>query len=135
MAGFEFTGSVDEVKIESRARPATDILAEAGIALDPESPAAAEPSREVDHATENACVAQPHARIVGPLLLLGMLIALACAGVFRDRSFVLSTLGLCLVAGAAVGVWALPAAVSAWFAVACVTFGGILVLLAQRSLQ
>lgn len=127
-AGFEFRGSIDEAKIESRAKPATQILAEASVVLSPRRPSAAAAQLEPSRAAEPRCDKQSLARHAGPLVLLGMLIALACAGLCRGTKFVGWTLALCFVAGGTVGVWGALTAVSAWAAIWCVPLGGIVVL-------
>jgi concanavalin A-like lectin/glucanase superfamily protein/VanZ like protein len=132
MAGFEFIGSIDEVTIESTAKPASEIFAEASAAR-LGGPSVAVPSSEADRSAENRCARQPRARIAGPLVLLGMLIAVACAGLLPGKNFVFWTLGLCLVVGSTAGIWALPTAVSAWPGIWCVPFGGIVVVAAANA--
>ena len=136
MAGFEFIGSVDEVKIESTAKRPSEILTEATVS--PPllgTPSVAVASSESDRGVENRCDRQPHARIAGPLVLFGMLIALACAGFVPGKKFVFWTLGLCLLAGSSVGVWGFPGAVLASPAIWCVPFGGLVVLGAAHALR
>jgi hypothetical protein len=135
MAGFEFTGSIDEVTIESSAKPASEISAEANAARLLGTPSDAVSSSDADRGRENHCVSERRARIAGPLVLLGMLLAVACAGLLPGNNFVLCTLGLCLVVGSAAGIWGLPTSVPAWPGIWCVPIGGIVVLAAANPLR
>ena len=134
MAGFEFIGSVDEVEIESTAKPASELLAEASMLPGLGTPSDAGASSEGGRCAEIRRDAQPRARIAGPLVLLGMLIALACAGLLPGKKFVFGALGLSLVVGSALGAWGFPTGVPAWPAIWCVPFGGIVVLAAAQAL-
>lgn len=133
--GFEFIGSIDEAKIESKAKPAAEIVAEASAAMHPGDSTVAEPSLRADPSAEGRCDTRQLPRIAGPLVVLGMLIALACAVLTRRQSFVLWTLGLCLVTGATAGVWGSSTAVTVLSAIWCVPLGGTIVLAASSALR
>jgi hypothetical protein len=134
ITGFEFIGSVDEVEIASTAKPASEILAEASIAPALAAPSVAVASSEGERCAEIRRDGQPRARIAGPLVLLGMLIALACAGLLPGKKFVFCALGLCLAVGSSLGLWGFPTGVPAWPAIWCVPLGGIVVLEAAQAL-
>jgi hypothetical protein len=132
LRGFEFMGSIDEVMIESRAKPASELLAEASMGLNAAAPSRAVAQREPKLDAEQRCERQPRAKIAGPLILLGMLIALACAGLFRGMAFAGWTLGICLLVGATIGVWWSSVGAPVWAGIWCVPLGGILALAASR---
>src|SRR5262249_2858463 len=110
--GFEFTGSVDGVRIESRAQPAAEI--QAGIA-----DRLAEQRRTAGTATPLArgsgqCIYERTRplNVAGPLASLGMLTVLAFAGLWRGSRFALwAALGACVVLGATSGLWLLAGTV------------------------
>lgn len=137
--GFEFIGSIDEAEIQSRPQPPTEVAAEAGAVSRLSGPAVRDDaSIERRGASDDAqCVHQKEPRpprIAGMLVSLGMLIALACTGLWHGARFNLVVLSLCFSAGLLATFWpSFDAAIhNAWLAVMYLPLGGAAIIVAAR---
>jgi hypothetical protein len=130
--GFEFRGAIDDVRIHSRPLSAAEILADVDAASWTPGRPAGEASR-AEGAGDGPCPprvpSQPE-RHAGPLVLLGMLVAVACTGLWRGPGFRAAALAGCVMAGLAASS---PVATGlalhpGWLPVLFTLMGGILVV-------
>jgi hypothetical protein len=136
LAGFEFIGAIDEVEIQSRPRTEAEIQAESRapgrVTLLPPPPQA---SGEGTDSGGGECPGDlPPPRVAGPLILLGMLIAVSCFGLWHRRTgYDIVAVALCFLAGAAAPFWLPPGTLEpAWLAGLYLVAGGVIVVFSGR---
>jgi VanZ family protein len=123
-AGFEFAGSIDDVRIYSRALSQDEIRADMTAAS---TPAEARKTLRLD-SSDNVCpsLEPADARSGGMLVAVGVLIAIACAGLWPMRHY----RAVALVSSTVAGVLLIPSVSSlvvghyAWFVPALTLVGG-----------
>lgn len=128
-SGFEFTGSIDEAKIESRPLSSSEIEVEAGTESRPREQAGTSGDVPCAH---QAGPRPP--RVAGMLVLLGVAVALACTGLWRGAHTYLVILALSSFTGVSFLFW-LPFKTALhpdWLATLYVLLGGVAVILAGQ---
>jgi len=131
-SGFEFTGSIDEAEIQSRPRGPSEIEAEVRAAgrFNDESSATRAANEDIGTAGGICANYSRAPRVAGPLVSLGMLLAVGCVGLLRGSRASMVVVALCLLTGMTAKFWA-PTFESIWLPTLCVCFGGIVVLVAR----
>jgi len=83
--GFEFAGAIDDVRIYSRALHSSEVESEFA-----QAPARAIDHTLIEHVSDGLCHAQPegaYARVAGPVMTFGMLVAVACVGIWPGSRY------------------------------------------------
>jgi hypothetical protein len=108
-AGYGFIGSIDEVRIQSRALSEPELRAEFEAAHRVEESPGQLATGDVEAVhSDTVCTRQREAsppRAAGPLVSLGVLIALACLGLLPRSGFHAASLGLCILVGSTASFW------------------------------
>ena len=98
--GFEFAGAIDDVRIYSRALLQAEIESMIKGIVSPVITVASDPKNN-PNASGGPCRSEerPDARIAGPLVAFGMLVALACVGLWPTSKYRAAGIILSVLAG------------------------------------
>jgi VanZ family protein len=138
-AGFEFTGSIDDAKIYSRPLSSPEIRSEVSAtrrSLSQISEPLAPNIQGLGGTDGSECHFRAPPRLAGPLVSFGMLVALACLGLWRGRNFRVAVYFSCLLAGSAASWTTAGIALGqAWEPILYTLAGGMIVVVSTWSAQ